>query len=153
MQHLSLETANWIWCGTSCAPDEYGEFYTSFSYETGNVTLRISADSNYAAYLNGTLCACGQYADYPHDKIYDTVDLTSFCKQGKNHLAVVVWYYGVEYTSVYCKGNAALLEAVNAALHKCVDSGTFAKYVAEALELAAGATANYVEGEGIVPNE
>ena len=51
------------------------------------------------------------------------------------------------------KGNAALLEAVNAALHKCVDSGTFAKYVAEALELAAGATANYVEGEGIVPNE
>lgn len=51
------------------------------------------------------------------------------------------------------KGNAALLEAVNAALHKCVDSGTFAQYVAEALELAAGATANYVEGEGIVPNE
>ena len=51
------------------------------------------------------------------------------------------------------KGTAALLEAVNAALHKCVDSGTFAKYVAEALELAAGATANYVEGEGIVPNE
>ena len=51
------------------------------------------------------------------------------------------------------KGNAALLEAVNAALHKCVDSGTFAQYVADALELAAGATANYVEGEGIVPNE
>ena len=51
------------------------------------------------------------------------------------------------------KGNTALLEAVNAALHKCVDSGTFAQYVAEALELAAGATANYVEGEGIVPNE
>lgn len=51
------------------------------------------------------------------------------------------------------KGNAALLEAVNAALNKCVDSGTFAQYVADALELAAGATANYVEGEGIVPNE
>ena len=51
------------------------------------------------------------------------------------------------------KGNAALLEAVNAALNKCVDEGTFSKYVAEALELAAGATANYVEGEGIVPNE
>ena len=51
------------------------------------------------------------------------------------------------------KGNAALLEAVNAALNKCVDSGTFAQYVADALDLAAGATANYVEGEGIVPNE
>ena len=51
------------------------------------------------------------------------------------------------------KGNDALLEAVNAALHKCVDEGTFSKFVAEALELAAGDTANYVEGEGIVPNE
>ncbi len=51
------------------------------------------------------------------------------------------------------KGNEALLTAVNAALNKCVDEGTFSQYVAEALELAAGATANYVEGEGIVPNE
>lgn len=51
------------------------------------------------------------------------------------------------------KGNAELLAAVNAALNKCVSEGTFSKFVAEALELAAGATANYVEGEGIVPNE
>ncbi len=51
------------------------------------------------------------------------------------------------------KGNADLLAAVNAALNKCVSEGTFSKFVAEALELAAGATANYVEGEGIVPNE
>ena len=51
------------------------------------------------------------------------------------------------------KGNAELLEAVNAALNKCVNEGTFSQFVAEALELAAGATANYVEGEGIVPNE
>ncbi len=50
------------------------------------------------------------------------------------------------------KGNTALLEAVNTALNKCVDSGTFSTFVAEALELAAGDTANYVEGEGIVPN-
>jgi len=36
------------------------------------------------------------------------------------------------------KGNAELLKYVNEALNKCVDSGEFAKYVAEALELAAG---------------
>jgi len=50
------------------------------------------------------------------------------------------------------KGNEALLNAVNKALNKCVEDGTFAKFVADALELAAGDTANYVEGEGIVPN-
>ena len=36
------------------------------------------------------------------------------------------------------KGNADLLKYVNEALNKCVANGTFAQYVAEALELAAG---------------
>jgi len=36
------------------------------------------------------------------------------------------------------KGNADLLKYVNEALHKCVDDGDFAKFVAEALEQAAG---------------
>ena len=49
------------------------------------------------------------------------------------------------------KGNAALLESVNQALNKCVSEGTFAQYVAQALEQAAGATASYVDGE-IVPD-
>lgn len=36
------------------------------------------------------------------------------------------------------KGNADLLKYVNEALNKCVDEGTFAQYVAKALEQAAG---------------
>jgi polar amino acid transport system substrate-binding protein len=36
------------------------------------------------------------------------------------------------------KGNADLLKYVNEALNKCVDDGTFATYVAEALDLATG---------------
>ena len=36
------------------------------------------------------------------------------------------------------KGNADLLKYVNEALHKCVDDGEFAKFVAKALEQAAG---------------
>ena len=50
------------------------------------------------------------------------------------------------------KGNEELLAKVNEALNKCVDEGTFAQFVAEALELAAGDTAIYVDGE-IVPDE
>ena len=41
------------------------------------------------------------------------------------------------------KGNEALLEAVNAALNKCVESGAFDDFVAQANELAEG---NIVEG-------
>ncbi len=50
------------------------------------------------------------------------------------------------------KGNADLLKYVNEALNKCVDEGTFATYVANALELAAGD--NYqglLDDEGNVP--
>ena len=107
-----LKNAQWIWCNGAPAADEYGEFYDRFDYEKGTVTLAVSADSNYAVYLNGTLAAFGQYADFPYDKVYDTVDLTPYCRVGQNHLAVVVWYYGIETTQVYYKGNAGLLYAV-----------------------------------------
>ena len=50
------------------------------------------------------------------------------------------------------KGNAALLEAVNAALNKCVEDGTFAQFVADALEQASGATASFVEGDIVDDN-
>ena len=52
------------------------------------------------------------------------------------------------------KGNADLLKYVNEALNKCVDEGTFATYVADALDLAAGD--NYqgmLDEEGNVPTD
>lgn len=52
------------------------------------------------------------------------------------------------------KGNADLLKYVNEALNKCVDEGTFATYVANALELAAGN--NYqglLDEEGNIPED
>lgn len=107
-----LENAHWIWCSSKPQNDEYGEFVDSFSYENGKVILQISADSNYAAYINGHLAAWGQYADFPYDKVYDQVDVTEFCRKGENRLAVIVWYYGADFTSVYYPGNAGLLYAL-----------------------------------------
>ncbi len=52
------------------------------------------------------------------------------------------------------KGNEDLLKYVNEALHKCVDDGDFASYVAQALEQAAGD--NYqglLDEDGNVPTE
>lgn len=89
--------------------DEYGEFYDSFEYHGGKISISISADSNYALYLNGVQVSFGQYADYPYDKVYDSVDLTPYCKIGENHLAVIVWYYGIDTTSVYYPGKAGVL--------------------------------------------
>lgn len=104
-----FKNAKWIWTNTAPSEDEYGEFYTSFDYSEGSLLLNISADSNYAVYLNGKLAAFGQYADFPYDKIYDEIDIADLAVKGKNHLAIIVWYYGIDTTQVYCKGNASLL--------------------------------------------
>lgn len=104
-----FDNAKWIWTNTSPTEDEYGEFYSSFDYNGGNLLLHISADSNYAVYLNGELAAFGQYADFPYDKVYDEIDVSKFAILGKNHLAIIVWYYGIDTTQVYFKGNASLL--------------------------------------------
>lgn len=106
-----FKNAKWIWCNSTAGSDEYGEFVDFFSYDNGKVLLRISADSNYATYINGELAAWGQYADFPYDKVYDEVDITAFCKKGKNRIATIVWYYGVE-SSTYYLGNAGLLYEV-----------------------------------------
>jgi hypothetical protein len=108
----AFEKASWIWCTDTPLADEYGDFYAEFHRQKEErITLSISADSNYAVYLNGTLCAFGQYHDYPYDKVFDTIDLTPLCREGKNRLAITVWYYGESCMSYY-PGRAGLLFAV-----------------------------------------
>ena len=99
--------SKWIWRQDSEGYDQYCDFYDSFSYVSGKVTLKISADSNYALYINGIFAESGQYADYPHYKIYDELDLTAHCKVGKNHIAITVWHYG-KTSLCYFPGKAAL---------------------------------------------
>ena len=104
-----FENSQWIWTGNSAQNDEYGEFFTEFFHGCKNAILNISADSNYAVYINGELATFGQYADYPYDKVYDSVDITKYCKDGKNSLAVLVWYYGLDTSSVYYPGKAGVI--------------------------------------------
>lgn len=102
-----MNNSKWIWSKCDIDKDVYGEFYDSFVYSGGQVKLEISADSNYAVYVNGNFVNSGQYPDFPHYKVYDELNITRFCDVGKNHLAVIVWYYGMENMSYYL-GNAGL---------------------------------------------
>ena len=105
--------AKWIFHPTLAGKDIYCDFYDRFSYtvEDGRVLVRISADSNYALYINGRLADSGQYADFPHYKVYDELDITPLLSEGENHFAVIVWHYG-ETNSCYYPGVAALLYEV-----------------------------------------
>lgn len=101
------DRSKWIWKEGYDGPDTYCDFYDEFEYSEGKATIRISADSNYELYINGVFVESGQYADYPHYKIYDEFELTKYCKKGLNRVAITVWYHG-EPSFTYYPGSAAL---------------------------------------------
>ena len=105
------ETAKWIWKAAFEGKDLYCDFYDSFAYSSGKVILQISADSNYAVYINGKFAENSQYPDYPHYKVYDELDITRFCQEGKNHIAIIVWHYGRPLLTYY-PGKPALRYAI-----------------------------------------
>ncbi len=109
---LKFEKAQWIWGQKPAEKDEHVEFFDSFSYDgKGSVSVRLSADSNYTLWVNGTLAGFGQYADYPSYKVGDSIDVTEHLVRGENTLAVSVWYYGEDSQTYRC-GNAGLIYEV-----------------------------------------
>ena len=99
--------SKWIWIDESKESDSYGEFFTTFVCKEKSAKIRISADSNYVLFLNENFINSGQYPDFPHYKVYDELDLSPYCIDGENKLAIIVWYYGTPNMSYY-PGNAAL---------------------------------------------
>ena len=106
-----LNYGKWIWATEHAQPDEHAEFLAKFEYKKPRckkkVTLYISADSDYVCYLNGETVDFGQYADYPHYKVYDELDLTGKLQDGENVLAVEAWYFGAD-TQTYIQGKAGV---------------------------------------------
>ena len=104
-----FEKAQWIWNTRAEGTDSYVEFITGYEFDKNDsVKLRISADSNYAVYINGKFVDSGQYADQPDYKVYDEIELDDFIVPGVNHIAFVVWYYGLSSFN-YFVGNHGLL--------------------------------------------
>lgn len=87
--------STWIWVAEGEEVDQYAEFCDSFLAPLGaHAAICLSADSDCTLYINGAYVASGQYADFPHYKIYDTIDITSCLRAGENHLRILVHYYG-----------------------------------------------------------
>ena len=103
-----MKQAKWIWAHGEDRADEYVWFYRSFSCTGKPISMEISCDSNYELYVNGRLAGFGQFADYPHAKVYDQIDLSAYCHERENQLAILVWYMGVD-SSCYWKGLPGLL--------------------------------------------
>lgn len=86
---------NWIWIDDNCdIVNTYAEFLHSFDYSGEAAVLKISVSDEYSLFINDNFVECGQYDDYPNYKAYDTIDISKYCKNGKNELTVQVYYQG-----------------------------------------------------------
>ncbi len=84
----------WIWINeVEHKNDSYASFKDNFTTSTQRITLRVSCDSFFAAYLNGELVLFSGCADYPHYKLYDEIEIDN-AKVGENELYIIVWYHG-----------------------------------------------------------
>ena len=100
--------SRWIWLHNEKSSDEYAEFRDGFFAENGRSTIRISCDSDYTLWVNGVCAASGQYGDFEHYKIYDTVDLTPYLTEGENRVEILVWHFG-KATQRYFPAPAGLI--------------------------------------------
>lgn len=105
-----MKKAKWIWLDTAKKADEYAVFYDEFVYEGGRAQADISVAGDYALYINDRLVSFGQYADYAKRKVYDTVDITSFVKTGKNQVKILAWYIGADFFTVINIGRGLCYE-------------------------------------------
>lgn len=67
----------------------YCQFLEKFTVAEAGlpVLVHISADSQYALWVNGQFVDFGQYADYPEYKVFDEIAITAFVTEGTNELS------------------------------------------------------------------
>ena len=81
--------------------NHYADYLKHFNVESNNCKIKISADTEYAVYVNGKYVAHGQYADYPYYKAYDVLDLSEYVTEGENLLAIRAYHAGHSFFTHY----------------------------------------------------
>ncbi len=109
--------AKWLWpAAVGDGPNQYVQMTQDFNLPGAvpqEMEIAVSADTDYAVWMNGDLAGFGQWSDFPDDKTFDVLDLKSFARPGSNHLCIAVYYEG-ENSSTYLKGTPGAVFAVKA---------------------------------------
>ncbi|MBR2465958.1 MAG: hypothetical protein IKB38_03395 [Clostridia bacterium] len=105
------EKAKWIWRKGNVTKNEFVRFEDSFDFCGGKAFLKIAAETDYIAYVNGREVAFGQYAGYPDLKFYDETDISEYCREGENTLSLTVRYEGLD-SSTHIDDGAGVIYAV-----------------------------------------
>ncbi|MBD0381463.1 family 78 glycoside hydrolase catalytic domain [Paenibacillus sp. WST5] len=110
--------AQWIWSGGEVSPrNEWRCFRKQFHYSCAHyeeqVNIKITADSRYVLYVNGTLVGRGPVRSWPFELAFDEYEIGHFLNAGAdNTIAVIVMHYGVP-TFQYLRGRGGLLAQID----------------------------------------
>lgn len=106
-------SAEWITANTPVSDAEHRcyNFVAEFELDEPSATLYISAFSQYAVWVNGEFCDTDVFEDYDFHPVYDTLDISRFCRRGKNTLIVGHYVCGADF-STCSKGTAGVIFAV-----------------------------------------
>lgn len=131
--------AEFIWIrGMEDMVNAYVDFHETIEKkQDAEYFLYITADSDYALYINGVFCDGGQYADYPDTyKVYDALNITDFLRNGVNEITVT-GYCQKEDSSTYRRGASGVMYAFTENGQVIITSGLHTK---------ANRNPNYISG-------
>jgi len=107
--------AKWIWTENPNENDSYADFLGHFTLENvpQEAIFRVSADTDYALWINGSFVDAGHYDDYPENRTYDELSVAQYLKTGKNTVALMGYYQGTG-TFQYAPGVPGVLFVLTA---------------------------------------
>ena len=90
-------SAHWI-SVPNASPYDYGVYHFRRTFDLAaapsSFLIHVTADNRYKLYVNGELVSLGPARGDLHHWRYESVDIASHLKTGKNVLAAVVWNFG-----------------------------------------------------------
>jgi hypothetical protein len=107
----------WIWTEGEPSPrNSYTYFRKTFQFDgpQKEAKVNITADSRYQLFVNGAFVGRGPVRSDRRWLYYDSWDVGSRLKKGKNVVAVLVHHYG-EFTFQYMQGRGGLLAELTGA--------------------------------------
>ncbi|MBE6597950.1 MAG: hypothetical protein E7638_00750 [Ruminococcaceae bacterium] len=138
-----FKNAEYIWLKELVdTVNTYVDFHETLTKKEGaEYRLFVTADTNYALYINGEYCDGGQYADYEDTyKVYDEIVITDHLKEGENEI-LITGYSQHENSFTYRKATSGIMYVFTENGEPVVSSG---------LNTRANKNPNYKSGP--VPN-
>lgn len=108
---LGQDGSSYVWINDSGeGRQEYAYFRNEFDIlgdrKIDKAEIHLYASSHFALYVNGQYVQFGPIRSYPHHPYYDSFDIASLLRPGKNVIAVKAMVNGIETFQVPCHTGA-----------------------------------------------